>query len=105
MLNRVKDAILEQFDWVQAAPRHGGSGAAARPALHHRHLHLRPPTHGEPGGYLGWFELSGSSYQYDEELPKAIEKVTKRTSWRWHAAKLNHYAIAPIVPGSNSERR
>lgn len=104
MLNRVKDALLEQFDWVRQHPVSEAELQRARRYTIGTFIYDHQRTVNQ-ARYLGWFELSGLGYQYDEELPKAIEKVTKEDILALARKYFTHYAIALIVPESNSERR
>lgn len=55
-------------------------------------------TNSKRGWYLGFYELIGVSYQYDENYPKLIESVTKDDVYRVAKKYLNYPTISILKP-------
>jgi zinc protease len=104
MLNKVKDALLEQFDWIRQHPVPESELERARRYTIGTFIYEHQRTVNQ-ARYLGWFELSGLGYHYDEELPKAVEKVTKDDLLALARKYFTRYAVALIVPEAEHERR
>jgi len=97
MLNKVKDALLEQFDWVRQHPVTEAEIERARRYTIGSFIYDHQRTVSQ-ARYLGWFELAGLGYHFDEELPKAVAKVTKEDLLALARKYFSRYAVALIVP-------
>ncbi len=97
VINKAKDAILEQFDWVKQHPVPDAELVRARNFAIGAFLidHQRTLSQAR---YLGWFELMGLGFQYDDELPRAIEKVTREDLQALARKYFTRYALALVVP-------
>ncbi|MBI3945618.1 MAG: insulinase family protein [Armatimonadetes bacterium] len=102
VVNKAKEAILGQFDWVRDHPvadrelvraRNFAAGSFVRD--HQRTLNQ--------ARYLGWFELLGLGYQYDDELPRAIDRVTKEDLRSLARRYFGRYALSLVMPKPTPE--
>lgn len=97
VLNKAKDALIEQFDWVRDHPVPDAELERARRYAIGTFLYSHQRTLSQ-AHWLGWFELAGLGYRFDDELPDAIARVTKEDVQQVARKYLTHYALALVVP-------
>ena len=97
ILNKAKNAVLEQFDWVRQHPVPDAELERARRYTIGTFTYEHQRTLNQ-ARYLGWFELVGLGYQFDDELPQLVEKVTREDVRALAQKYFTRYAVAVVMP-------
>lgn len=98
VIDKAKEALLDQFDWVREHPVDDKELVRARNYAIGTFIidHQRTLSQAR---YLGWFELVGLGYQFDDELPQLVAKVTKDDLVKLARKRFQGgYALALVMP-------
>jgi zinc protease len=75
-LENAREAMLKEFNLAQQQLTDEEVERAKRYII--GNYLIDHETNARQAYYLGWFEIIGAGWQFDQEYPKAIEKVTKQ---------------------------
>lgn len=101
ILNKAKNAVLEQFETLKEHPPTDAEMERARRYTIGTFIYEHQRTLNQ-ARYLGWFELAGLGYNFDEDLPLAVAHVTKQDLMNLANKYFTRYAVAIVMPEPRS---